>query len=441
MSELIRNLEITGLVHGGRGIGRIDGKAVFVPMTAPGDRVTCRALRTKSRYIEAELVDLLEPSAHRREPPCRYFGDCGGCQWQHLAYASQCHWKDKVFCEQMLRSKVAAEECLAPLVAAPDEWHYRNRVQFKCHMTENGMVIGFYRPNSHFVVDINHCLLLSTQIQKLLTLLREELPEAPCAEQIPQVDVACGDDGVPRVLLHALPQARPRLRPWLLDFARRHQLAACLQSGRKDTIELVHGAMDLTVVVDQPPLVLGYGPGGFAQVNPAQNRRMIAEMLAILDLQGTEDVLDLFCGMGNFSLPIARRAGRVTGIEEYTPSVESARKNAAANDLHNVEFHAADAATAMIGRNQGDLDLVVLDPPRSGSYQASRQILRAMPLRVLYISCDPATLVRDLVPLVHNGYQILSTRAFDVFPQTWHIESMTLLGRDSGVSHKPGPLP
>ena len=429
MSELISDLEITGLVHGGRGIGRIDGKAIFVPMTAPGDRVICRVVRTKSSYIEAELVNVVEPSAHRREPPCPYFGRCGGCQWQHLAYPSQSCWKEIIFSEQMLRSKIAAQECLAPIVPAPDEWHYRNRVQFKCHLSENGLAIGFYRPNSHFVVDIKRCLLLPTQIQQVLTLLREELPEAPCLYHVPQVDVACGDDGTLRILLHVLPKARSQMRVWLQGIAKRHQINACMQSGRKDTIEPVHGETDLSVVVDQPPLILGYGPGGFAQVNPAQNRRMIAEMLAILDLQGTEDVLDLFCGMGNFSLPIARRAGRVTGVEDYAPAVASAIKNAAANNLRNVEFRAADAATAMNRRYAGDLDLVVLDPPRSGNYQASREIMRARPHRVLYISCDPATLVRDLAPLVHHGYQVLSTRAFDLFPQTWHIESMTLLGR------------
>ncbi|MEJ2198778.1 MAG: 23S rRNA (uracil(1939)-C(5))-methyltransferase RlmD [Desulfuromonadales bacterium] len=429
MSELLKNLHITGLVHGGRGIGRVVGKAVFVPMTAPGDHVTCRVVRSKSSYIEAELVDVVEPSENRREPACPYFGRCGGCQWQHLGYSSQSCWKEKIFSQHLLRSKIAAQGCLAPLVQAADEWHYRSRVQFKCHMSESGLVVGFYRPNSHFVVDIKRCLLLRSPVQQLLTLLRAELREAPCADHIPQVDVACGDDGAIRVLLHVLPPARSRLRLWLRGFAERHRVNACLQSGRKDTIEAVHGETDLSVVVDHPPLFLDYGPGGFAQVNPMQNRKMVAEMLAILDLQGTEDVLELFCGMGNFSLPIARRARRVTGVEEYAPSVASAMRNAAANNLHNVKFRVADAAAAMTGRKQGDLDLVVLDPPRSGSYQASRQILRARPQRVLYISCDPATLVRDLVPLVHNGYQVLWSRPFDVFPQTWHIESVTLLGR------------
>ncbi len=432
MSEMIMDLEITGLVHGGRGIGRCHGKAVFVPMTAPGDRVVCRAIRSKPHYVEAELVEVVEPSPHRRVPPCPYFEICGGCQWQHLPYPSQTRWKEKIFFDQMLRSKCASAACLQPIVPAPDEWRYRNRVQFKCHMAEHGLAVGFYRPNSHFVVDIEHCRLLSTPIQGVLGLLREELPGAPCPGCIPQVDVAAGDDGALRVLLHVLPEARRQLRAWLLGFAERHQLNACLQSGRKETIELVYGDADLSVFVDQPPLTMSYGPGGFAQVNSAQNRNMVAEMLAILDLQGTENVLDLFCGMGNFSLPIARRADRVTGIESYPPSITSALDNAAANSLRNVAFHAADVSTVMTRDDLDAFDLVVLDPPRSGSYQSSREILKVRPQRILYISCDPATLTRDLGPLVHDGYQIVSSRPFDMFPQTWHIESMTLLRRLDG---------
>ncbi|MBW2510483.1 MAG: 23S rRNA (uracil(1939)-C(5))-methyltransferase RlmD [Deltaproteobacteria bacterium] len=433
MPELIKDLEITGLVHGGRGIGRCDGKAVFVPMTAPGDRVVCRVVRSKSSYSEAELVAVVEPSAHRREPPCPYFGSCGGCQWQHLFYPSQCHWKEKIFFDQLLRGKVVSQECLVPIVPAPDEWHYRNRVQFKCHMTGKGLVTGFYRCGSHSVVEIKRCLLLPQQMQYVLDHLHKELPGAPCPECITQVDVACGDDGALRVLLHGLTKGRRQLQVWLQAFAQRHQINACLQSGHRHTIELVHGETDLTVIVDQPPIAMGYGPGGFAQVNPAQNRNLIAEVLAILDLQGNEKVLDLFCGMGNFSLPIARRAGWVTGIEDHAPSVAAAINNAHVNNLKNVEFRVADASTAFSRGNFDDLDLLVLDPPRSGSYHASREILKARPQRVLYISCDPATLVRDLQPLVHGGYRVVSSRPFDHFPQTWHVESLTLLERRSAV--------
>jgi 23S rRNA (uracil1939-C5)-methyltransferase len=429
MAEIIKNLDITALVHGGRGIGRHEGQAVFVPMTAPGDRVACRVVRRKRRFIEAELCAVLVPSPLRREPPCPYFGDCGGCQWQHLPYREQLRWKEQLFQELMLRNKVMPADRLKPIMAARDEWCYRSRVQLKCHDTAARLVVGFYRHGSHFVVDVDTCRIVSPHIQRALQLLRAELQAAPCRGSIPQVDVACGDDGAVRIILHVLPEGVRQLRPWLQDFARRHDFNACLQSGRKDTLEVVQGTGDLTVTVDQPGMPLRYGPGGFVQVNSAQNRNMVAAMLALLELRGTENVLDLFCGMGNFSLPVARRAGRVVGVEDYPPSIASARGNAEANALDNVEFHAADAAGIISGTRGNVPNLVILDPPRTGNYQAARQLLTIRPERILYVSCDPATLARDLVPLVNDDYQVLASQPFDFFPQTWHIESMTLLTR------------
>ena len=429
MSERIRDLEINSLVHGGRGLGHHEGRAVFVAMSAPGDRVDCRVIKAKPRYIEAELVEIITPSPLRRVPPCPYFGTCGGCQWQHLTYDAQTRWKEAIFFDQLLHSRVAAESSLLPMAPSPQEWSYRNRVQFKCRLTTSGLAIGFYRPGSHFVVDIEHCPVLALPLQEVLKRLRAELPDAPSADCVPQVDVEVGDDGAIRILLHTLPAARRQLRPWLQGFALRHRLSACLQSGRKTTLERVHGQADLSIRVDQPAMSLSYGPGGFVQGNSPQNRNLVAEMLAVLELQGTEQVLDLFCGMGNFSLPIARRAARVTGIEAYAPSITSARANAVQHKLDNVDFWVADAARAISREALDGFDLIVLDPPRSGCYPCVADILKISPQRVLYISCDPATLARDLAPLVHGGYEVVSSRPFDLFPQTWHIESMTLLQR------------
>ena len=428
MAEIIKELDITALVHGGRGIGHHDGKAVFVSMTMPGDRVTCRVVKSKRRYAEAELCEVVESAPLRREAPCPFFGSCGGCQWQHLPYPEQVRWKEKTFSDLMTRSKVVAIERIKPIVSAPDEWNYRNRVQLKCHLTANGLVVGFYRHGSHSIVDIDKCRLVAPPIQNALDLFRNELTELPCAESVTQVDLACGDDGKVRIILHVHSKARRQLRSWLREFAVRHQLNACMQAGGKDTLEIVHGEGDLTVTVDQPEINLRYGPGGFVQVNSAQNRSMVAAMLELLALDGSENALDLFCGMGNLSLPVARRAGRVVGVEDYAPSIASARINAIANDISNVEFHAADSATIM-ARYQAadDLDLVILDPPRTGNYQTSGELLKVRPERILYVSCDPATLVRDLTPLVSDGYEVISSQPFDLFPQTWHIESITLL--------------
>ena len=431
MAEIIKELDITSLVHGGRGLGHYDGKAIFVPLTMPGDRVSCRVVKSKRRYAEADLIDVVEPSQLRREPPCPFFGSCGGCQWQHLPYAEQARWKERTFSDLMTRSKVLAADRIQSIAPAPDEWNYRNRVQFKCHHTAEGLVIGFYQHGSHFVVDVDDCRLVAPPIQRTLALLRNELSSLPCSDCLSQVDMACGDDGKVRIIFHSHPKGRRQLRSWLQEFAGHSHVSACIQSGGKETLEVVCGESDLTVAVDRPEIFLRYGPGGFVQVNSAQNRNMVATMLELLALDGTENVLDLFCGMGNFSLPVARRAGQVAGVEGYAPSIAYARKNAAFNHISNVEFHAADASSIMARyQTTGDLDLVILDPPRAGNYQVSGDLLKACPERILYVSCDPATLARDLVPLVQGGYEVISSQPFDLFPQTWHIESMTLLRRD-----------
>ncbi len=429
MSDIIEALEITALTHGGRGIGRYDGKAVFVPLTAPGDQITCRVLREKKNFIEAELVEVASTSTARRNPPCPYFGQCGGCQWQHLPYQQQLFWKERVFADQLVRNGTAGHEVILPIVPSGDEWNYRNRVQFKCHQKADGMVIGYYRHGSHFVIDVAVCKLLAPQIQSVYKLLRDELPGCSQPASIPQVDVAVGDNDVVRVVLHVLPEARKEVSRWLVDFAGRNNLNACIQSGRKNTIEMVSGEPHLLVSLDQPQLHLKFGPGGFAQVNSSQNRKMIHEMLSRLELGGTETVLDLFCGMGNFSLPLATMAAQVVGVEDYAPSIEAAKQNAIENHIDNVDFYVADAASFVNRFKPGHFDLIVLDPPRSGNYQVAKEILRLKPQQVLYVSCDPATLARDLKPLVHSGYEVVSAQPFDLFPQTWHIESMTLLRR------------
>jgi 23S rRNA (uracil1939-C5)-methyltransferase len=430
MAEVLSDLAITALVHGGRGLGHCDGKAIFVPLTVPGDRVSCRVIKSKRRYVESELLGIIEPSPLRREPPCPFFGSCGGCQWQHISYAGQAHWKNKIFSDLMVRSQLLSADCLRPIAVAPDEWRYRNRIQLKCHSSAAGLAVGFYRQGSHSIVEVDKCLLVAPPIQMALDLLRSELSDVPCYEYIKQIDLSCGDGGEVRLLFHVKPEGLQSLRIWLQAFARHHQLNACLLSTLMESPEIVHGEADLTVLVDQPALVLRYGPGGFVQVNSEQNRRMVATMLELLELKGTESVLDLFCGMGNFSLPLARRVGRVSGVEDYAPSIAKARINAEANNINNAEFYAADA-TAMLSRygTVGRPDLIVIDPPRTGNYPISLELLKVQPTRILYVSCDPATLVRDLTPLVQGGYDIVASQPFDLFPQTWHIESMTLLQR------------
>jgi 23S rRNA (uracil1939-C5)-methyltransferase len=430
MSELINNLDITALVHGGRGIGRYEGKAVFVPLTMPGDRVSCRVIKSRKRYIEAELCEVVVPSESRREPPCPLFGVCGGCQWQHMPYPEQLRSKEQTFADLLLRNKLTGDDSIKPIMPAPDEWRYRNRVQLKCRLVGDKLHIGFYRHGSHDVVDVDSCLLVAPEIQKILKLLRCDLQSAPDLECVVQVDLSCDDNGAVRVVLHVLPAGSRKLRRWLKDFAGRNQLNACIKVGRNGAAEVIHGEGDLVVRVDRPELRLNYGPGGFVQVNSVQNRNMIAAMLKLLDLDGTEKVLELFCGMGNFSLPLARRVKQLVGVEDHQPSIVKAKANASDNHIDNVEFRAADASAVLaMYQDKNELELVVLDPPRTGSFAVASQLQKVRPDRILYVSCDPATLVRDLTPLSAGDYQVVSSQPFDLFPQTWHIESMTLLRR------------
>ena len=422
------DLDIDALTIGGRGLGRHAGQAVFVPGTAPGDLARCRIVRRHTRYAEAELVELLVAAPERRPAPCPVFGQCGGCQWQHLPYSVQAAWKERLFRDQLLRAGVASAEVLRPLAAAPQEWAYRNRLQFKCRQTAHGFVAGFYRHASHYVIDTPQCLLARPAIQQCYTSLRRVLPTAPHPEALPQFDLSCSDSGAVAVLLHALPEgADAALCDWLTAAARAGGYAAALQCGRKTSIRPLLGQTCLTTTVDEPPLSLRVGIGGFAQVNPEQNRRLVAAVIAAAALTGSERVLDLYCGVGNFTLALARRAAAVVGVESFAPAIADALANAARAALGNVAFHAEPAEGAAL--RHGRFDLVLLDPPRTGAYPVMRDLLELRPRRILYVSCDPSTLVRDLQPLVHHGYAVTSAQPFDLFPQTWHIESLTVLDR------------
>ena len=423
-------LTIDSLAFGGNGVGRHQGKAIFVPRSAAGDRLCCRVVRDRGRYAEAELVELLEPGPGRRQAPCPVYDQCGGCQWQHLDYPTQCHWKEAIFADQLGRRAGVAAAAVGPLLAAKDEWHYRSRVQFKCRQTADGWRMGFYRPGSHFVVDVAHCPISAPAINRGLALFRAWLPESPCPQQVPQVDLAVDDRQQLRAVVHCLDPQPQQLADYLRPLAIAEGIALFLQTGRKSTLTRVCGEEQLVVTVDEPPLHLGYGPGGFAQVNLEQNRAMVSELLSARDWPGTETVLDLYCGMGNFSLPLARKVASLVGVEDYPPSIASAQQNALDNGLTNLRFAARPAEGALQACFPGaPPDLVVLDPPRSGAYGVARELATRPPALVAYVSCDPATLARDLQPLLHGPYRLLWSRPVDLFPQTYHIESLTLLGR------------
>jgi 23S rRNA (uracil1939-C5)-methyltransferase len=432
-SNVIEELTIESLAYGGHGLGHHAGKVVFVPFTAPGDQVRCRVQREKKRYAEAVVDEILSPAPDRRTPPCPVFGECGGCQWQHLPYAVQLIWKSRIFRSILERQAGIDPSLVRPVAGAPEEWGYRSRAQIKIRRTDRGLAMGFFRRGSHYVVDAASCPILQPRLNETWALFRQWLERAPDSERLPQLDLETGDDGRIRAVLHYIGSRPGEIADYLRPRVVEADVSLLLQSGRKDSIVQVAGTQDLSIRVGDPFLNLRYGPGGFAQINLDQNRAMVGESLALFPERGQQRILDLFCGMGNFSLPLSRRIGHVVGVENYEPAIAKARQNASANGIDNAEFHALPAAgaTSRFSR-EGLFDLILLDPPRSGAYDVSKELVDSGAGQILYISCDPPTLARDLLPLIHGGYRVAWSRPFDLFPQTHHTESMTLLTREQG---------
>ena len=427
IEKLLQPARIEALANGGAGILRDGaGRVVFVPHTAVGDLVRCRIVRRKKNYAEAQLAELLEPGPGRRTPPCPVAGTCGGCQWQHLTYVEQAAWKERLFRETLVRQCDVEAERILPLLSAADEWNYRSRAQIKCHNTPAGLVTGFYRPQSRFVVGVDCCPILAPSLNELLGRLRSLLNGTSHAALIPQLDLAVADDGKRCVVVHYLGNDLDGLSKLLVETDLHADLL--IQAGSKACRSLLRGDALLGIRVGDPPLLLNYRAGGFAQVNLVQNSKLVDDLLALRDWSREERVLDLFCGMGNFSLPLARLVKHVVGVEESSVSIDMARQNARMNGLPNLTFHARQAEGARADNR--DADIVVLDPPRSGAYSLMKELVAEPARAIVYISCDPQTLARDLKPLLHGGYRLVSSRPYDLFPQTHHCESITLLERE-----------
>lgn len=439
MSGVVREetLRIDTMTFGGAGLGRIDGKVCFVPFAVAGDRVRVRIVTEKKSYLEGRLLACLEPSPDRIAPPCPVFGDCGGCCWQQMPYDIQLKAKEEIFCEILMRATRIDRDRIQPIVPAPEPYGYRSRMQFKMRHAGGALVLGFYRQGSHYVIDAPRCAIANERINGIFMALRSILVAFPEPDKIPQIDVATGDAGDAIVLFHYLGTEPERIAQWL---AREIPgtlpvTGVFLQQGRKSTISTVWGnervaySLPAELVPGFSEMTLSFRCGGFSQVNYRQNCALVEQALHWAGLKGTERVLDLFCGNGNFSLPLARYCAEVIGYENFDQSIADAITNSRRNGIANCRFFAADSAAGVreLAERGETFDLVLLDPPRTGAREVVDLIPRLNPEKIIYISCDPPTLARDLSSLQKNGYEILASRPVDMFPQTYHIESITVL--------------
>jgi 23S rRNA (uracil1939-C5)-methyltransferase len=419
-------VDITTLTHGGDGLGRLDGKAVFVSGAIPGDQVRCQLTVEKKRYAKGRLLEVVEPAPSRVAPPCQHFSECGGCDWQQLSYEDQCSWKERLFRDNCDHQLDVDSAVIKPLVKSPQQMGYRSRVQFKCSVSADRFLLGFYRRASHSVVNVDCCPVVDPRIERLISPLRQLFNASPYARQVIQLDVAVGDVGLPRIVIHFKGDKLDCFAQWLHQNAGHIDGSLFVLDERSQLLRHIRGEVGVSIEVDTPAITLTYGVGGFAQINLKQNCHLVEMVLHEAQLCGDDTVLDLYCGMGNFSLPLARQAKHVIGVEGYAPSIASAEKNAAAAGCENVMFHSCRVENFMESMSE-EVDVVVLDPPRAGAKEALMPLLKLTPRSIVYVSCDQQTLLRDLTVLIDGGYQLESIQPIDMFPQTAHTEVLAVL--------------
>lgn len=425
-----QQLRIERLAHDGRGIGFVDGRSWFVAGALPGERVEARVLAARSQVVEARAEQVLEAVPERRAAPCPHADRCGGCTQQHMPHEAQLALKNRALAEQLQRlAGLEPEEWAAPLTGPEFGYRRRARIAVRWDAKARRLEVGFRAAASQAIVAIRDCPVLVPPLQPILRALPDLLGTLERPQALGHVELFSGTAQAVLVR-HTAPLDAADLQR-LQDFCAGHAAQLWLH-GAGEPQSAAADAAPLGYALPAWQLTLAYRPGDFAQVNAPVNEAMIAQALEWLAPSAEERVLDLFCGLGNFALPLARRAGEVVGVEGMAGMVARASENARANGLANVAFHQADLsrplAEALWAR--GGFPAVLLDPPRDGALEMVRQLETLGARRVLYVSCNPATLARDAAELAARGYRLRRAGVLDMFPQTAHVEAMALFVRD-----------
>lgn len=424
--------DIRDLAHDGRGIADIDGRRVFVAGALPSERVLVAPRRRRRRHGEADLVDVVTASAERVEAPCPYFGRCGGCALQHLAYDAQLQFKQRVVAQAFSRiAGIEPAEWLDP-VTGP-QWGYRRRARLgvKYVDAKQRVLVGFRERAAPYVTDMSHCPVLTPPLGDVLGPLAEVIAASTIKRRLPQVEAAAGDAGG-ALVLRVLDAPSAADEAAFAAFGSRWDLDVYLQPGGPGTAApLAAAPRALEYALRRFAVKLRFAPTDFIQVNGEVNEKMVGAAVDAAALERGDRVLDLFCGLGNFSLPLATRGAVVVGVDGDAGLIGRAASNARLNGIDNAEFCAADLTDAEVGVYRQRWDVVVLDPPRSGAAAVVGQMRRIGARRVVYVSCHPATLARDAKVLVETqGYRLQKAGIFDMFPHTHHVEAMACFERN-----------
>jgi 23S rRNA (uracil1939-C5)-methyltransferase len=423
-------LVIDGSTHDGRGVGRHENKVVFVTGALVGERVLAVQTGRKRNFDEAMVTSILEPSPSRVEPKCQHFGVCSGCVLQHMSVEKQIEAKQQVLLDNLQRIGHVMPERVLPVLTA-QAWGYRRKGRFSVRYVEKkgGVLVGFREHDPRYVAHLNQCHTLVPEIAALITPLADMVGDMPAMRDITQIEFIRGDGPTALVFRHHSDLQEGDLS-LLRAFGARHDAQIFLQPGSVHTVHPIRA--------DYPPLgfeLAGSGirfqfkPLDFIQVNAAMNEVMIERTLHLLEPKPADVVLDLFCGLGNFTLPLAKVVGEVVGVEGDQGLVDRAKENALRNGIANAAFFAADLSqdiAAQLWKTQG-FNKILLDPPRAGALDVLKQLNLKGVERIVYVSCHPASLARDAAYLVQErGYRLSQAGAMDMFPQTAHVESIAV---------------
>ena len=403
---------------------------VFVEGALPGEDVSARILDTKRSFDVARLTRLLSESSGRVAPRCAHFGVCGGCATQHADARTQMAAKQRWLEENFARIGKVAPETMLPIVYG-QEWGYRQRARLSVRRVakKDGVLVGFRERRSTYVADMRECHVLPPHIGRLIVPLRELVEKLSVRARLPQIEVAVGDNADVLVFRHLDPLVSED-EALLRAFAERHGVHIWLQPAGPDSAHPFHPlSSELYYALPEFRLRMHFLPTDFTQVNQGVNRILVSRAVRLLDPRPGERIADLFCGLGNFSLPLATRGAQVVGFEGSRELVERARRNAAANNLV-AQFEVADLFKNGLAPF-GPFDKLLVDPPREGAIEIVKALPETWPRRIVYVSCDPATLARDAGVLVHTkGFRLAAAGVVNMFPHTAHVESMALFERE-----------
>lgn len=430
---------IESLDQEARGVAHVEGKVVFIDGALPGEKVTYKTLKRKSSYEFAQVVEVLKASNSRTEPKCPHFGICGGCSLQHMEVAAQVAAKQRMLEANLWHIGKVKPERMLPAIYGP-AWGYRHKARLRARYVagKGRVLVGFNEKTSSFVVNMQSCAILPPHVSALIVPLQDLITQLTLRDRLPQIEVAVGESATVLVL-RIMEPLQPADEPLLREFADQHQVQIWTQSKGPDTVKPFYplDGPALQYRLPEFDLKFPFKPTEFTQVNPYINQVMIRRAMQLLAPQPNERIADFFCGLGNFTLPIARSGARVFGFEGSAALVERAGESAALNGLHDqTAFSEADLFLMTPEKLSalGYFDKWLIDPPRDGAFEllkslpnADEDIEKIRPRRIVYVSCNPATLARDAGTLVlQKGYRLAGTGVINMFPHTTHVESIAL---------------